>query len=149
MQLLPAFIWRRSGWFSLPILPVHAFNHSLRSFCSPSQFCPTSTLFPRTSDARINVTIHESSNYERQAVAISCVIDRVHLNTRGRIAWSMFLRDFLLSTCIFITNERWWTNCCWAIIYIKQTVAIKVYFLFVVYGYNGGIYLFLYKFIPA
>lgn len=44
VHVLPAFIWRRSRRFSLPIASVYMSNHSPHSF-SPSQFCPTSDMF--------------------------------------------------------------------------------------------------------
>ena len=57
VHVLPAFIWRRSRRFSLPIASVYMSNHSPHSF---SQFCPTSDMFSNILYDGINLPLYKS-----------------------------------------------------------------------------------------
>ena len=69
IRVLPAFIWRRSRRFSLPIASVYMSNHSPHSF-SPSQFCPTSDMFSNILYVGINLPSRKSFSNKHQSVAI-------------------------------------------------------------------------------
>lgn len=107
VQVLAAFIWRRSRRFSLPIPSAHMSNHSPHSF-SPSQFCPTSILFSSILHDKINVSLHQSCTNQRQSVALRLSPSELIDTSVSNYTFNPVMYRYIANSnsLIFISNVR-------------------------------------------